>query len=210
MTEAEWLSCADPTPMLEFLQRKVSDRKVQLFVVSCLGRLWHLLDERSRRAVEAVEAYAEGRIAEEQLFQARQEAFHGLMYIVPEGDGERILQDIASNITLVGGLSNATGFLLSGLREFPSCVAPDTLRDVIGPLLFRSISSKPGWLAWNDSTVVKIAQAIYDERAFDRMPILADTLADANCDNTEFLGHCREPGTHVRGCWLIDLLTGRE
>ncbi len=48
------------------------------------------------------------------------------------------------------------------------------------------------------------------DRAFDRMPILADALQDAGCDNLNILNHCRQPGEHVRGCWVVDLLTGRS
>ncbi len=68
----------------------------------------------------------------------------------------------------------------------------------------------PDWLAWNDATVRNIAKAIYDEQAFDRMPILADALEDAGCDNADILRHCREPGEHVRGCWVVDLLLGKS
>ena len=64
-------------------------------------------------------------------------------------------------------------------------------------------------VAWNDGTVRKIAQAIYDERAFDRLPILADALEDAGCDNADILNHCRNGGEHVRGCWVVDLLLGK-
>ena len=86
---------------------------------------------------------------------------------------------------------------------------PDLLRDVFGNP-FRWTLLDPSWLAWNDGTVHKIAQAIYDERAFDRLPILADALEDAGCDDADILRHCREPGEHVRGCWVIDLLLGKE
>jgi hypothetical protein len=55
-----------------------------------------------------------------------------------------------------------------------------------------------------------MAQAIYDERAFDRMPILADALEEAGCPDQDFLGHCQSGGEHVRGCWVIDLLLGKS
>ena len=82
-------------------------------------------------------------------------------------------------------------------------------RDVFGNP-FLSVTINPAWLGWNDSTVQKIAQAIYDERAFDRLPILADALEEAGCTNADILGHCRQPGEHVRGCWVVDLLLGKE
>jgi hypothetical protein len=60
----------------------------------------------------------------------------------------------------------------------------------------------PSWLTWHDGTVVKLAQGIYDERAFDRLPQLADALNDAGCRDTDILGHCR--------CWAVDLTLGKE
>jgi hypothetical protein len=45
--------------------------------------------------------------------------------------------------------------------------------------------------------------------AFDRMPILADAIQDAGCDNEDILNHCRQPGDHVRGCWCVDLVLGK-
>ena len=58
--------------------------------------------------------------------------------------------------------------------------------------------------------MVKFAQAIYDDRDFDRLPILADALEEAGCTNADILAHCRQPGEHVRGCWVVDLLLGKE
>ncbi|MBN9118244.1 MAG: hypothetical protein J0I06_03635 [Planctomycetes bacterium] len=73
---------------------------------------------------------------------------------------------------------------------------------------FRPAPADPEWLT---PIVVSLADGIYDERAFDRMPILADALQDAGCTNDDILSHCRDTSlTHVRGCWVIDLLTGRE
>ena len=64
--------------------------------------------------------------------------------------------------------------------------------------------------SWRTSTVLSLAGGIYEERAFDRMPILADALQDAGCEDAEVLVHCRNPGPHVRGCWVLDLLLGKE
>ena len=64
--------------------------------------------------------------------------------------------------------------------------------------------------AWQTATVTSLAQAIYDERAFDRLPILADALEDAGCTNADVLEHCRQTGIHARGCWVVDLLLGKE
>jgi hypothetical protein len=74
------------------------------------------------------------------------------------------------------------------------------------PLWLTSPVADPEWLT---STVVALARGIYDDRAFDRMPILADALQDAGCDNADMLNHCRCNGPHVRGCWVVDLLLGK-
>jgi hypothetical protein len=63
---------------------------------------------------------------------------------------------------------------------------------------------------WLAPMVTKLALAIYEERAFDRMPILADALEDAGCTNQDILEHCRLPGEHARGCWVVDLLLAKE
>ena len=74
---------------------------------------------------------------------------------------------------------------------------------------FRTTPIDAAWLGWNDGAVVKLAQGIYAGRAFDRLPILADALEDAGCSAADLLDHCRRPGPHVRGCWVVDLLTAR-
>lgn len=90
-----------------------------------------------------------------------------------------------------------------------SQVQAKLLRCIIGNP-FRRAKAVRTWLTWNDATVTKIAQSIYDERRFEDLPILADALEDAGCDNEEILRHCREPGEHARGCWVIDLLLGKN
>jgi hypothetical protein len=88
-------------------------------------------------------------------------------------------------------------------------IQADILRDVIGNP-FHPVTINTSWLSYNDGTAHRIASAIYDHYAFDRMPILADALEDAGCDNADLLNHCRQPGVHVRGCWVVDLLLGKE
>ncbi len=72
---------------------------------------------------------------------------------------------------------------------------------------FRPVTCDPAWLT---SAVTSLAQAIYNGTTFDRLPILADALEDAGCTNADLLNHCRQPGVHVKGCWALDLLLGRE
>jgi hypothetical protein len=63
---------------------------------------------------------------------------------------------------------------------------------------------------WRTSDVLGLAQAIYEDRVFERLPILADALMDAGCENEDIIAHCRSDGPHVRGCWVVDLVLGRE
>jgi len=83
---------------------------------------------------------------------------------------------------------------------------PKWLRDIFG-YPFRPVTIDP---AWRTSTAVSVAQGVYTERAFDRLPILADALEDAGCTNADILNHCRQPGEHVRGCWCVDLVLGKK
>jgi hypothetical protein len=79
------------------------------------------------------------------------------------------------------------------------------LRDIVGNP-FRPVATGP----WLTSVVVELARTIYAERNFDRMPELADVLEKAGCANADVLTHCHHSGEHVRGCWVIDLLLGKE
>jgi hypothetical protein len=83
------------------------------------------------------------------------------------------------------------------------------LRDIFGNPFGPAPAVDPSWLAWNGGTVAKLAAAIYDGRCFADLPILADALEDAGCADAAILAHCRGGGGHVRGCWVVDLLTGR-
>jgi hypothetical protein len=82
------------------------------------------------------------------------------------------------------------------------------LRDIFGNP-FRPATIDSAWLAWNGGAVRKMAAAIYDGRSFADLPVLADALEDAGCADAAMLAHCRGPGEHVRGCWVVDLLLGK-
>jgi hypothetical protein len=75
---------------------------------------------------------------------------------------------------------------------------------------FRPATADSAWQGWNDGTIRKLAQAIYDERRFGDLPILADALEDAGCTDADILSHCRQPGPHARGCWPVDLILGKK
>jgi hypothetical protein len=85
------------------------------------------------------------------------------------------------------------------------------LRDIFGNPFRPAAPPPPAVLAWNDGTVRRIAQGIYDGRAFGYMPILADALVDAGCADEEVLQHCRQQeASHTRGCWVIDVVLGKS
>jgi hypothetical protein len=91
------------------------------------------------------------------------------------------------------------------------------VRDLFGPLPFHPLTVPASLLDWNGGLIVRMANAIYDDRVLpagtfhpDRLAVLADALEDAGCDDAELLGHLRVPGPHVRGCHGIDALLGLE
>jgi hypothetical protein len=75
---------------------------------------------------------------------------------------------------------------------------------------FRPVSSDPAVLQWKDRTIEKLAEAIYEERAFDRLPIVADALEEAGWENPDMLAHCRGQGLHIRGCYALDSILGKK
>lgn len=79
-------------------------------------------------------------------------------------------------------------------------------RDIAGNPI-RRVTWRP---EWNTETAVALARGIEAERAFDRMPILADSLEEAGCDQQQVLQHCRNESIHVVGCWVLSSVLGRE
>jgi len=85
------------------------------------------------------------------------------------------------------------------------------LRCIVGPISLQSkrVSRERIIPDWQTTTVMSLAEGIYTDRAFDRLPILADALEDAGCTDAAVLEHCRQPGEHARGCWVVDLVLGK-
>ena len=239
MTDQEWLQCTDPTSMLEFLHGKISDRKLRLLATGCCRRVWHLLtDERSRKAVEIGEKYADGEANSQERERAYQLAYEAFLPIASAAGWYRpthgtpadvlfVVDQHASYAVVPATMAIATveanvgeGDINGSINPFLTSGSDDPASEAIGDrLLLLDIFFNPfrplprivsAWLTWNGGTVVKIAQGIYDDRAFHQMPILADALEDAGCDNEDILNHCRSAEPHVKGCWVVDLLLGKE
>jgi hypothetical protein len=230
MTEAEWLACTDPRPMLAFLRGKVSDRKMRLFIAACSHRLVGSSEgEGTRSAIAIADLLAETGTLRTARGTVR----------VPEGEAviDCSASDPADSLSLSSGdlPRNGIGWPLRTVLERLACypagqwrrewvnwfagqleqagfsraLQAGLLRDVVRgayrPLFFRD-----AWRRWNGETVRRIAQGIYEDRTFGLMPILHDALLDAGCDEEELLAHCRHERSHVRGCWVIDLILAKE
>lgn len=214
MTEAEWLAATDPAAMLEFVRDTASDRKLRLFACACCYRVSHVNTHHAARpAVEAAERFADGSITDEE----RRAAWRNInakqygdltTWSAAFGAVQKRAYPAARHASSRAGYDIAHGILgddWSRARKAEKRVQTMLLRDIMGNP-FQPATADPVWLT---STVVALAAGVYDERVFDRMPILADALMDAECDNDDILNHCRSPRPHVRGCWVIDLLLGK-
>jgi hypothetical protein len=92
-------------------------------------------------------------------------------------------------------------------HERPGFDVFDLFDEVLGDRL-RSPRLDPAWLSWQQGTAPAVARRISDEGRFDDLPVLADALEDAGCDDDAVLEHCRSPLPHVRGCWVVDWCLG--
>ncbi|QEL16162.1 hypothetical protein [Limnoglobus roseus] len=213
MTEVEWLTAIDPIPMLEFLKGKTSDRKLRLLGIALARASWSRLeDERSRRAIEAAERFADGMIdatAMEPVVDGAWDVRDELWDAGPESHDDRLwLAEAAALTASIYEWSITFDRPGSQAADYPFWpISPthcELIRDIFGNP-FRPIAVDPSWLS-----SAAIAHGIYDDKAFDRLAILADALQDAGCENADILSHCRSDGPHVRGCWVVDLVLGKE
>jgi hypothetical protein len=227
MTESKWLSCTDPGPMLEFLQYKTSRRKFRLFAVACCRVYWHLYRGKrmraAREAVEVAESYADGRSTEEEMIAAAERV--GRRLDTRDGDAARAIElACAASQTsddAVGFSDDEAAFSAAWAASDQSAKAGLIELEVQAALLceifgnpFRPV---PIEAAWFTPSVLSLAHAAYDIRNLPggtldnaRLTVLADALEEAACDNADILDHLRSPGPHVRGCFALDLLLGKE
>jgi CheY-like chemotaxis protein len=221
LTESGWLACAEPEPMVEFVigtwKYTLSElacwlglrrpggtgRKLRLFACACLRRVWDRIDDPLlRQVVEVNERYADGLASRKDFLRA-----HAAPGQAWDPWGWRAAEDAAYHAADL-----MARFWLgphpAGARREQAAL----LRDIFGNP-FRPVTVNPAWLTWKGGAIPKLAQSIYDQRALSagtldpaRLAVLADALEVAGCTEAALLDHLREPGPHVRGCWVIDLL----
>jgi hypothetical protein len=121
-------------------------------------------------------------------------------------------------ITLVKAISLwGGGPLIPALDAAETLASCGLLRDIFGHRKLPPVTIEPALLTWNGGAIPQMAQAIYEERglhddSFDnhRLAVLADALEEGGCSSRRVLDHCRSPGPHVRGCWVVDLILERQ
>jgi hypothetical protein len=121
-------------------------------------------------------------------------------------DARRVAEGM---LALVGGHPRVAAWVLRMmLKTQTGTFQAALLRDLLGNP-FRPAAVNPAWLDWQDGAPVRMAQAIYDGGRFGDLPVLADALEEAGCTDPDILGHCRGPGPHARGCWVVDALLAK-
>lgn len=226
--------------MLSALRRKTkpSARKLRLFAVAGCRCLDAFLDERARQALNVAERFADEVATTDELaavhqttlvtnrprprrrtFAERQAAAYDDTITSHAWDGiegaTRLDQAIPTRVMFAAQVLELVPPTSPRGAAFDPVVLAGIFRDIFGNP-FRSVTLDHAWLTWNDGTVPKLAQAIYDERGLPsghldsgRLAILADALEDSGCTDKDILEHCRGPGPHVRGFWVVDLLLGK-
>jgi hypothetical protein len=214
MTEKEWLAgnCLDA--LLKYVQkskrRGPSRRKLALFSCGCARRLSPQLNAvlHLAKGLDLAEQSADGLLKEKQIRQYRRS-----LRTRPYGDPRaatviswclRLPEDQLSSPEYAARSAAVCARREVGQAE--EIVQCELLRDIVGNP-FRPVAFDP---RWRTADTVGLARGIYEDRAFDRLPLLADALMDAGCADEQVLGHCRSDGPHVRGCWVVDLVLSKD
>ncbi|VTR95651.1 Uncharacterized protein (Fragment) OS=uncultured bacterium PE=4 SV=1 [Gemmata massiliana] len=216
MNEAEWLTRKDLREMAAFIRWRGSERKRRLFLVACARAIWDRVPLGDmRRAVEISERFADGEVPVHEFYAA-----NALLYATQNpplvqrewwesGSAEKRSVYSHCLMTTFGSqvLAKITEYPWHETRLLTEYLQPHLLREVFGNP-FRAVACAP---EWSTDTVLALARGMYESRDFSAMPILADALQDAGCDSADVLDHCRDAaGPHVRGCWVVDLVLGKE
>lgn len=217
MTDDDWLTSNDPWNMLHSVQRLgPSERKVRLFNASVCRRYWDYLPEASQSILSESELLADGLApvpSDDMELCGRANAVvapFDRQYPKKDFPSEEVrIQRDAAAAVCYAVIPNELWGAVSYFWEI------DPTEKEAHVVLIRDIFSTPNRSvtadqSWLTLTVLESAKAIYENRAFDRLPVLADSLDEAGCQDAEILDHCRQPGPHVRGCWVVDLLLGKE
>jgi hypothetical protein len=221
MDEAVWRKCSEPNPLFSLITAERRTHRIHRLITCgfCRG-LWHLVTHKhSRSAVETAERFADGLALEEELKVAFRRAWAVHEAVDPENVQERNLatQTVwAAAMTahwLAIGVSNAAmeATRIAANRGGAAMVQEKekicNLLRCIGGNPFRPVKLD---CPSRTPTVVHLAQSMYDDRTFDDLPILADALEDAGCHQQELLDHLRGRGSHVLGCWALDLVLNKK
>jgi len=222
VTEADWVVCTDPLQMLTFLRGQSSDRKLRLFAVACCRMNWQFLDNAWRQTVISVERFADGLVIEDDA----EWAWHGAVNITrsfsvePSAAAAQQAASFAYHATaprvlgLRAGVWEKVTEALESVNRANTPGIPTSNRRVLAALLREQFGNPFQPVVfdarWRTADVMGLARGIYEDRKFDRLPILGDALMDAGCDNDEIIAHCRGGDRHVRGCWVVDFVLGKE
>lgn len=212
MTENEWLHSSDPQRMLEHILKKASERKLRLFACACGRRAQSLLkDNESHTALDLAEQFADGQVAEADLQSAWVAASHVKLIrktpkrqSSPEKRAAWLISlvsnpGIRATVSGCAGMAQRVGHLPQVQERWRQII---DLHEIFGNP-FHPVELSTAWLT---PTVVRMAQVIYEQKQFEDMPIFGDALEEAGCTHDAILEHCRHTGSHVRGCWALDLV----
>jgi hypothetical protein len=223
VTEAEWTQCRKWKSLFGLFTEGLSGRKLHLFACACCRRIWHLLHEGSRKVVELAEGQADGSVEAERVRVAIEASQRVQLDPVATNAVAAVCwftdKDFARGVSMVTGnaaccvaMKKVPGWRTAkweAVKEEEEAQQAEVFREITANPFHPPPPLPSSVLTWNGGTVPHLAQGIYAERAFDRLPILADALEDAGCHDAGILAHCRGPGPHVRGCWVVDLLLGK-
>lgn len=228
MTEAEWLSCDDLQRILELMRPRASERKLRLLVCAFCRRVWdRLVEHESRSALEILEHEIDRPLTDRRLGLAQDGARNALertrgdaseqrWYYAHEYAADAVNRACNDDIGIHTVISvhylvvRARAFTEEGAEVLSArsekAAHADFLRDILGNP-FRPVSAEQRLVT---STVRAVAEHIYHEGDFDQMPVLGDCLEEAGCSDQTILSHCRRSGPHARGCFVVDLVLGKE